>query len=377
MKRIYKAFVHMLFHIPEWVETRKTSIAEWIAILRKYPLYKHIRWTAEQKKEFKQYWKRVYGKKISSRWHRLYEACNGVHRIDYMPEIIYSTKMENKLNDPKYSSVLSNKNMLGLLLDGRIGGVRTPKIYLYNSNGFFYDGNHQLISAAKAMEILADIGDAVIKPVVDSSSGKNVAIICMKDGRNKRNGKTAEQILREYQQNFCVQEKILLHPQIAAVYPNAVNTFRVITYIANDKVETAPLSMRIGGGKSEIDNIHAGGMSISVKNDGHMGVYAYRLGYGNSFDKFDTHPDTGVKFQECQFSFVERMLEQAKQLHPLLPNIGMISWDFTVDSDENMVVIEMNLKGQSVWFPQMLSGESMFGENTEAVLRRKKIEDEL
>lgn len=372
MKKLYRKFIRILSGLPNWVETRKTLVAEWISIWRKYPLYKHIRWTSDRKKEFKAYWKRVYGKKISNRWHRLYEACNGVYRVDYMPEVIYSVYMENKLNDPKYSSVFSNKNLLGVLLDNRISGVRTPKLYLYNSNGYFYDGNRCVISKEKAIEILGNIGDAVIKPTVDSSSGNNVAIISMKDGRNLRNGKCAEEILKEYKKDFCVQEKIILHPEISAVYPNAVNTFRVITYIANDTVETAPLSMRIGGGESEIDNIHAGGMSIHVYNDGRMDDYAYRLGYGDSFNKFDKHPNTGVVFKGYQFSFVEEMLKKAKQLHTVMLNIGMISWDFTVNSNNEFVVIEMNLRGQSVWFPQMLSGETMFGENTEAILHYKK-----
>ena len=50
-------------------------------------------------------------------------------------------------------------------------------------------------------------------------------------------------------------------------------------------------------------------------------------------------------------------------------NIGVISWDFTVDKNGNVVVIEANFKGQSVWFPQMLSGDTFFGNNITEILK--------
>lgn len=372
MKKLYKGFLRAVGNIPGKIETAKTFTAEWVAIWRKKPLYKHIKWTKEQKAEFKTYWKTAYGKKISNRWHKLYEACNGVHRVDYMPEWMYSVKLEKRWNDPHYSAVFSNKNALGILLDGKVEGVRTPKVILYRSNGCFYTGSRELIAKEKAVEILGSAGEAVIKPVVDSSSGHGVAIVNMADGKNLRNGQTVEELLKIYGDNFCLQERVKMHPQLTALYPGAVNTFRVITYMTEDRIATAPLSMRIGGGGSEVDNIHAGGMSIYVRNDGTLAEQAYRLGYGNRFEKFASHPDTGIVFAQHKFTFVEQMLEKAKKLHPLLLNIGTISWDFTVDEKGEFVVIEMNLKGQSVWFPQMLSGESMYGQDTPAVLKMKK-----
>ena len=162
---------------------------------------------------------------------------------------------------------------------------------------------------------------------------------------------------------------------MAKLYPNSINTFRVISYLLEGKIEVAPISLRIGGGNSEVDNIHAGGMSISVKRDGFLGEYAYRLGYGDSFEKYNAHPDTKIVFKEYRLSFVDKLVNSAKRLHGYLPNIGIVSWDFTIDEDGNVVVVEANLKGQSVWFPQMLSGESLFGENTRDVIdyvRKKK-----
>ena len=71
-------------------------------------------------KEFDEYWKKNYGKKISNRWHELYEASNGVHRTDYLPEIIYSAKIESRQNNYTYCCVYADKNLNGLFLNNRI-----------------------------------------------------------------------------------------------------------------------------------------------------------------------------------------------------------------------------------------------------------------
>lgn len=367
MKKIYNKIVAIFVHLIAKIDYCKTWIAEWVAILKKKPLYKNIIWSDSQQKEFDNFWKNNYGKKISNRWHKLYEASNGVYHVDYLPEIIYSTKIEPKINDYTYCAVYSDKNLNELFFNDKIKGVRTPECYMSNNHGKFYDGSRHIISKEKAIEILSNVGTAVIKPTVDSSSGKNVVIVNMKNGVNTRNGITAEELIDSYKSNFTVQEKIIPCEQLATLYPNAINTMRVISYIVGDRIDIAPITLRIGGGGSEVDNIHAGGMSIAVANDGSLARKAYRLGYGNSFESFDKHPNTNVVFDGYKLEFVDKLIFTAKRLHEMTANIGIISWDFTVDCNGDIIVIEANFKGQSVWFPQMLSGDTFFGKNTTKV----------
>lgn len=369
MKKIYKGMLLFFSGIVAKIDVMKTFFAEWHAILRKKGLYKNIKWSVEQQREFDEYWIKNYGKKISSRWHKLYEAITGVHRVDYFPEIIYSVKYEPLVNNREYSKVFSDKTLNDLFFDNKIENVRTPKYFIFNNHGKFYDSKRNLISKEKAIEILSNIGEAVIKPTVDSSSGKNVAIIDMQNAIDVRTGYTAETIILNYKSNFIVQEKILPCEELKTLYPLSINTIRIISYILEDSVEVAPISLRIGGGGSEVDNIHAGGMSIAVNDDGLLSKCAYRLGYGDSFENYFNHPDTGIKFEGYKLSFIPKLIDIAKQLHGMTANIGIISWDFTVDKDNNIVVVEANYRGQSVWFPQMLSGRAFFGDNTYKILQ--------
>lgn len=368
MKRIYNKLINILYSIVRKTELVKTWTAEWFAIFRKKTLYKDVKWTKEQQKEFDEFWKTNYGKKISNRWHKLYEACSREHRIDYLPEILYTTKIEPKFNNYEYCKVYADKNLNEIFFNGRIDGVRTPKTFLSNSHGRFYDGDRHLISREKAIEIFANVGMAVIKPAVDSSSGKNVVIVEMKEGKNIRNGASAEDIINSYKVNFIVQEKIVPNKELETLYPKAINTVRAISYIVGDRIEIAPLSLRIGGGGSEVDNIHAGGMSVAVSDEGSLHKFAYRLGYGDSIEKYASHPDTGIVFEGYKLSFMSKIVKVAKNLHELTSNIGVVSWDFTVDKEDNVVIIEANFRGQSVWFPQMLSGNAFFGNDTAEIL---------
>ena len=372
MKRIYNKLIEFFMNFVVKLEKFKTKTFEKIAINKKKKIYKNVKWTTEQQKAFDEYWLKYYGKKIPNKWHKLYEYYNGVFNVEYMPEIIFSTRIEPTLNNYYQVKVYADKNINDVLFNNRIDGVRTPKTYLSNSFGQFYDGERKLISREHAIDILYSLGTAVIKPTIDSSSGRNVAIINMQNGINQKTGETVDRLIDKYKTNFIVQEKIIPNAQLEKLYPKSINTVRIISYLLDDKIETCPVSLRIGGGGSEIDNIHAGGMSIAVSNEGLLAEKAYRLGYGDKTETFDKHPDTEVQFKDYKLDFVERMIDTAKKLHIYTAGIGLISWDFTINDKDEIIVIEANYKGQSSWFPQMLSGKALFGENTQRILKRIK-----
>lgn len=369
MKKFYNKLIKFLKNIPVWVEKKKTKFFENKSIRKKKKLYKCVKWDKQKQKSFDAYWKENYGKKISNKWHRLYEKANGIYNIEYFPEILFSTKLELLLNNYTQISVIADKNFNDILFNNRIENVRTPETYIYNSFGKFYDGERNLISRDKAIEILKLKKTAVIKPTKDSSSGKNVLILELDNGVNLKTEESVEQILSNYKRDYIVQEKIVPHCELRNIYSKSINTIRVITYVLDNQIYTSPLTLRFGSNGGEIDNIHAGGMSIAVEDDGKLSKYAYRLGYGDNFEKFDKHPNTNITFFGYKLSFINQIVSSAKKLHFYTLGVGMISWDFTVNDKNEVIIIEANYKGQSAWFPQMLSGKALFGENTKQILQ--------
>lgn len=71
---------------------------------------------------------------------------------------------------------------------------------------------------------------AVIKPAVDSSSGHDVIIVDMKNGRDIRSGKVTQDIFEYYKNNFIVQEKIEQSSELSTFCPSSINTVRVISW---------------------------------------------------------------------------------------------------------------------------------------------------
>lgn len=149
------------------------------------------------------------------------------------------------------------------------------------------------------------------------------------------------------------------------LYSEAVNTFRVITYLWDGEVFHVPLALRIGQGGSYLDNAHAGGMFIGVNDLGELNDEAF-----TEFGKrYKEHPDTHTVFKGYKLNFVPELIKTAKKLHLNAPQLGIISWDLTVDQNGVFVLIEANTRGQSIWFPQMANGMGAFGKNTAEILK--------
>ena len=363
LKKLYRGFLGKLEKLPQVVENLKNNTGEMYDIIRKKGLYKNVQWTSIQKKEFENYWINNSGKKISDKWHRLYENVSGKYNYKYVPEKLYTTKIEPAMNDYMYGRVLSNKALVEFLCAD--SNVTFPKTVLVCDRGCFYNSDRVIISYDEAVRTIQNSSnDLVLKKTVGSSSGRDMFFYNC-DGRIEK----IQNMVDELGENFIAQHKIVEHPDLAKFNPDSVNTIRVITYNTQHKVGHAPISLRIGRANKHVDNIHAGGLVIGVKEDGTLRKNAYELGYGDKAITYSKHPDTGIVFEGKAIPRLNDIVQLAERLHGRFLHLSVISWDFTVNSDNEIVLIEVNLQGQSTWFPQMVSGEGLFGDDLSDILK--------
>lgn len=365
LKSVYRKMIKWIEKIPANITRKKVFCAEWYDILRKSKLYKEIHWTKEQKSEFHAFWKSVYGKRISSRWHKLYESINGIYNIEYIPEILYTTKLEPEGNQYLYAKAFSDKGLVELFVNNT--PVKVPKTILVCSDGVFRNGEYLNISEKEAQELILNEKEFVIKPTIGSSSGHSVEVI----NTLKISNLSILEFEKKYEKNFVIQDKIRPHEKFRDLHPESINTIRIISYIVDDSVKVAPVTMRIGTGNTNVDNIHSGGLVISVSDSGILNHYGYQLGYCDNKTRYEKHPDTQIIFDGYQLPFIPEIIENAKRMHMKIPHLKYISWDFTVDEEEHIILIEVNLFGQSVWFPQIVSGQSVFGGDINMLLKNK------
>lgn len=360
IQRVLKWFYHSIFELRNKYILKKIYKAEMRNINKKEFLWSRIELSNEEENCIKTYWKEISGQDISTKWHRLYQSYMGKFNIAYFPEILYSTKLEKKLSSPKYYGILSDKGFLNTIFPGD-QYYRNPVTYIWNCDSVYTDSNKNIVPESAVFSIMKNIGNAVIKPTRDTSSGEGVRILDIHNGIDNRTGDRIEDIIKEYRCNYIVQECVIQSEVLSKIYAKSLNTFRVITFITPDGIHHAPIGMRMGRGNAEIDNIHAGGLTIGINKEYQLREFAF----SEMGDKYLKHPDTGILFKGYSIEALKNIVAQAERLHGSMPQIKMISWDWSLDINNVPVLIEINISGQSVWFPQMLNGEGVFGEYTE------------
>lgn len=362
---LYKKIEKFFLAILNWIWKLFIIIHECKNIFSKRKLFKGQRLTIEQKNSIDEFYKENYGKKIPYWWHRLYMSYTGKFDCQYIPEYIYSTKLELLQNRRLSVLPFENKNMLSVIF----GGCEQPKTIIMCINGRFFNRERKLIPRESAIDTVKKYdGQAFIKVTVDTNSGRGVRMLDLKNGIDIRSNQECSVIMNEMGNDFIIQERVLPHPAFKKLYPDAINTLRIITYISSKGIKTAPIVMRIGQGGGVIDNAHAGGMFIGVTDSGELLAEAYTE-YQTRYVK---HPDTGVVFKGYKIPCVPQIRQVAITLHERVPMLQFVSWDFTVDEEGKIVLIEANLHSQAVWISQMAHGKSMFGNDTAELLRSIK-----
>ena len=238
------------------------------------------------------------------------------------------------------------------------GGVKAPEMLIVNTDGMLWKADGTIVDVKQASNDLKDVGEVIIKPTIDTMGAKGVGLYLFVDGIDCRSGKTIEQVIKQYRSNFIIQKRVVNHETIRKLYPESINTFRIITFLTRDGIRTAPVTMRIGVGGKFVDN---GGIFIGVSNTGMLNKEGFSKKH---IQRYTAHPDSGVVFNGYRIEGVEKVLSAATKLHSMLPQLKMLSWDMTLDQDGNVMIIEVNTTAQSVWFPQMVTGKSIFGEYT-------------
>ena len=364
MKSLYRKLIRTIEFLMLNIHIIKTWFVEWHSILAKSKQYKNIVWTDIQQREFDVFWIQNYGRKISNRWHKMYQSSSGVFNVKYFPEILYTTKLEPKLNPLRWARLLSDKSLIELLYGGD-EKVKFPKTVFLNCSGLYYDQNRRIIDETIANQLLYDSNEIVIKPILGESTGRGVRVLRLEKGLDVESSENVESIIKEYNTNYIVQERLKPNKVYASLYADSINTIRVMTYLINYKLHHAFISFRVGTNGNKVDNYHAGGITIGVGEDGRLN----KLGYGMENKKYEKHPNTKVKFDGYELPYIDEITKAAYRLHGRTPHIGVISWDFAINDKNEVVLIEVNLLGQSIWVPQLIIGSSSFGENTKEVLQ--------
>lgn len=126
-----------------------------------------------------------------------------------------------------------------------------------------------------------------------------------------------------------------------AANPTSLNTVRIFTLYDGKDIYLMCAGVRIGGGKSIVDNIHAGGMVCELEKTTGTIVGP---GYNLRGERFIHHPFTGVLLPGLVVPQWNKVLDTIKKAAMVTPSIGHSAWDVAV-SETDITLIEANDQG--------------------------------
>ena len=331
---------------------------------KRLELQKQFPLTAEQKKQVDDYYMTYYGSKVPYECHQNFAVHTGVFKHDYFPDFLYVPYFEHFINEHKnYARVLEDKSVFPFIASK--ANVKMPKTMFFNTFGIFRDSDYNCLDKASVKDMLYNAGRVFVKPTIESGSAKGIFTANFKEGVDLKSGKQIEDIFDSKRQNYAVQEFVKCCQDLSQLYSGCVNTFRIMTYRWKDGFYVMPGVLRIGSGGGEVDNAHAGGMFIAISEEGVLKGRAM-----TEFMKvYEKHPDSGILFDGYKVTEYSKVTEAALKLHTMIPEIGCVAWDFTIDETDSPLLIEANILNSGFWIIQCAHACAPFGERQPEVLQ--------
>lgn len=184
------------------------------------------------------------------------------------------------------------------------------------------------------LEFLAKHPKFIAKPV-DGCCGRGVEIF---DTAEFGGGEQMYEHLLALPNPVELEELIVQHEAVSAVYPDSINTVRTVSITKDGVPHIVCTYFRIGNGGRHVDNFNSGGMVAPV--DEETGIVKDRA-IDKQKNLYANHPQTGTPIKGFQFPQWEEAMAMVKQAAVMVPEMGYVGWDVAF-SDKGPVLVEGN-----------------------------------
>lgn len=284
------------------------------------------------RKEFNEvvvsYWKK-YGVIPKKYWYDIYCAGSDHYDPRYIPDDMWYQTICPHFCRYQSAWSLTNKGMY----DRIFPNVRQPEVVAKKMNGCFYNAKNELINREEAIQLCLTEKKLIIKPTGGGGGGRSVQVLHPEE----MNPESVSELFDQYDRGFVLQRFLKQHKDLAAIHEKSINTVRVITFLFYGKVYVLSAQLRMGVGDSDVDNVSAGGIACTIKEDGWLAETAVT----RKSEWSDHHPN-GMKFKDIRVPSYDRIVAKAIELQGSVPFFGIIGWDFAVAEDGEPIMIEFN-----------------------------------
>mgnify|MGYP000785381710 CR=1 FL=1 len=254
---------------------------------------------------------------------RFYDLTDG-QRATYVTRGI-NNRITAMLNDPEYYHIFDSKSEFYTRFDKYLG-----RQWLSLSGA----------SPEDLREFMLSRETVIVKPDC-ASGGKGVERLSRSDfedipqmyERLKRDGKGV------------VEEVLVQHAELDRLFPNSVNTLRIVTILKEDAPHILYAYIRIGNSDRPVDNLHSGGMFAPVGLE--TGAVMYPA-YDKARNTYTCHPCTGVDIQGFRIPYWEEAKALCLRAAKVVPEMRYIGWDVAVTDAGPVLVEGNNLPGYDI-----------------------------
>ena len=305
------------------------------------------------KNQIVSYWKKY--KKVSPKWAWYYASKNEIEDPRYIPNDLYYTKIDQHFNNRKLGWGFNDKNYYSKVF----AGVKQPETLVRIIGGIFLDGNYQLLTKEKALDIICKEKEAVCKPSLETGSGRGVMF-----WQTEKERPQIDSFLNDKEnKDFIIQKTIIQHPDLDKVHKGSVNSLRIVSLLMPEGVYILSSNLRMGVDNSRIDNVSAGGISCGINKNGTLKKYATNCYTGQ---RFEQHPQ-GFVFEGHKIPGYDDAIQLIKTVHPSIPHFRLVSWDIAINDLSEPILIEANMRKGMIELNQFNNGP-LFGKLTDRVL---------
>lgn len=310
--------------------------------------------TFVNKKAIKKQWGKIHVNKV---WFGYYNSIEretkGSFDARYIPLDIEYSYIDDWFNDTNAALVIDDKNMYDLYFHD----VNMPTTVGRVISRQYFDKNYQTISLQTIIENCQSVKHVILKPAVNTSAGHGIAFW------NDDEGMEALEKLLAKRDNIIIQTLIRQHEEIKKIYPESVNSIRIVTCFINGETRVLSSVIRMGQDGNKLDNASRGGLFCGINDDGTLKKYAY----SKNGVACTTHPQ-GAVFAECRIPNFDKCKKMVIRLSNRFLRISkLISWDLAMGEDGEPVLIEVNLCYGGTDIHQIANGP-LFGDITDEVL---------
>lgn len=151
--------------------------------------------------------------------------------------------------------------------------------------------------------------------------------------------------------SFVVEELIEQGKEMASLHQESINTLRIATFKIKDEVIIYGAGIRMGTGKSIVDNAGSGGLFCHVNHE-----YGFVDTNAKDYTKeYVFHPDTGVRFIGFEIPKWEEAKTLVTAMAKTINDAIVISWDLAY-SKKGWCMVEAN----DVGGPNLIQGNGVY-----------------